>query len=39
MKKDYELAKIEIIMFESSDIVTTSGEFTENGNIDEGGWT
>ena len=37
MKKDYELAKIEIIMFEATDVVSTSGELA--GGEDEGGWT
>lgn len=37
MKKDYESAKIEIIMFEAQDIVTTSGGL--NGGEDDGGWT
>ena len=37
MKKDYEIAKIEIIMFDTADIVTTSGELA--GGEDDGGWT
>lgn len=37
MKQDYEMAKIEIIMFEATDVVSTSGELA--GGEDEGGWT
>ena len=42
-KKDYLPADIQITVFDSADIVTTSGDgdwwLDSNGNVDVGGWT
>ncbi len=38
-KLEYIPANIEIIRFEPIDIVTSSGNITDDGNVDSGGWT
>ena len=43
MKEKYLNAELEIILLDSSDIITTSGEITENpggwGDFDDSAWT
>ncbi len=37
-KLKYETADFEVVMFDSTDIITTSGKEYDEGNIESGGW-
>ena len=39
VKKKYLPATLELIAFESADVITTSTPEWDNSNIDSGGWT
>jgi hypothetical protein len=38
-KLPYESAELELIRLEDSDVITTSSELGDGGDIDDGGWT
>ncbi len=37
-KSKYESAELEVVLLDSKDIITTSGDDYGSGNTDDGGW-